>query len=202
MSLYAVAQGAVAIGGFIGGTGGPGGATVQKNHPTVGVISGGALSNARSRLKLFSTRALSYSFSIPITHPPRALPRRSIMSSKSALAKDASTVNICVPEDYKGYEVDFVASLGAIEVQPDNLARVVINERTGTIIATSSVRISAVAVSHGSLTITIASTQGVSQPAPYSKRRTKPQLCRARKPRRTNNTADSRWWKSYLPSRK
>jgi len=66
------------------------------------------------------------------------------------------------------YEVDFVASLGAIEVIPDNTARVVINERTGTIIATANVRISTVAVSHGSLTINIASTQAVSQPNSFS----------------------------------
>jgi flagellar P-ring protein precursor FlgI len=87
----------------------------------------------------------------------------------SALAKDASTVNVCVPDEYTGYEVNFVASLGAIEVIPDNAARVVINERTGTIIATSTVRISTVAVSHGNLTISIASTQAVSQPESFSK---------------------------------
>jgi flagellar P-ring protein precursor FlgI len=83
---------------------------------------------------------------------------------QSALAKDSATVNVCVPEDYVGYEVNFIASLGAIEVEPDVPARVVINERTGTIIATSNVRVSTLAISHGSLTITVASTQAVSQP--------------------------------------
>jgi len=171
--VYAVAQGAVAIGGFIGGTSGPGGATVQKNHPTVGVISGGALVEREIATQIVFNKSVE----LLLLNPDYASAARiaeaiNYVFPKSALAKDASTVNICVPEDYKGYEVDFVASLGAIEVQPDNLARVVINERTGTIIATSSVRISAVAVSHGSLTITIASTQGVSQPAPYSKGQT------------------------------
>jgi len=68
--------------------------------------------------------------------------------------------------------VNFVASLGAIEIIPDNTARVVINERTGTIIATASVRISTVAVSHGSLTINIASTQSASQPNAFSNGKT------------------------------
>jgi flagellar P-ring protein precursor FlgI len=143
---------------------------VQKNHPTVGVISGGALVEREIATQIVFNKSVE----LLLLNPDYASAARiaeaiNYVFPKSALAKDASTVNICVPEDYKGYEVDFVASLGAIEVQPDNLARVVINERTGTIIATSSVRISAVAVSHGSLTITIASTQGVSQPAPYSK---------------------------------
>jgi flagellar P-ring protein precursor FlgI len=60
--------------------------------------------------------------------------------------------------------VNFIATVGAIEVAPDSVARVVINERTGTIIATSNVRVSTVAVSHGSLTISIASNLNVSQP--------------------------------------
>jgi len=87
---------------------------------------------------------------------------------RTALAKDSSTISVCVPPQYAGYEVNFIASLGAIEATPDNVARVVINERTGTIIATSNVRISTVAISHGSLTINIASTQSVSQPNSFS----------------------------------
>ncbi|MGH7937822.1 MAG: flagellar basal body P-ring protein FlgI [Chthoniobacterales bacterium] len=171
--VYAVAQGSVAVGGFIGGTGGPGGATVQKNHPTVGTISGGALVEREIASQIVFNKAVE----LLLLNPDYASAARiaeaiNNVFPKTALAKDASTVNICVPEDYRGYEVNFLASLGAIEVQPDNLARVVINERTGTIIATSSVRISAVAVSHGSLTITIASTQGVSQPAPFGKGQT------------------------------
>jgi flagellar P-ring protein precursor FlgI len=173
--VYAVAQGPVAIGGFIGGTSGPGGASVQKNHPTVGIISGGALVEREIAAQIVFNKSVE----LLLLNPDYASAARiaeaiNNVFPKTALAKDASTVNICVPEEYRGYEVDYVASLGAIEVQPDNLARVVINERTGTIIATSTVRLSAVAVSHGSLTITIASTQGVSQPAPFSDGHTVP----------------------------
>ena len=172
--VYAVAQGPIAVGGFVGGSGGAGGATVQKNHPTVGTISGGALVER----EIASQIVFNKSVGLLLLNPDFASAARiaeavNEVFPQTALAKDASTINICVPETYRGYEVNFIASLGAIEVQPDNLARVVINERTGTIIATSSVRIAAVAVSHGSLTITIASTQGVSQPGALSKGETK-----------------------------
>ena len=90
----------------------------------------------------------------------------------SALAKDAATVNVMVPKEYADYQVNFIATLGAIDVAPDVPARIVINERTGTIIATSTVRISTVAVSHGSLTITIASNLSVSQPNALSRGKT------------------------------
>ena len=68
--------------------------------------------------------------------------------------------------DYK--EVDFLSDIGALDVVPDSVARVVINERTGTIIATADVRISRVAISHGSLTITVASNTSTSQPGAFT----------------------------------
>ena len=83
-------------------------------------------------------------------------------------ARDAATVAVKVPSYFAGKTVDFISELGAIEVTPDTLARVVINERTGTIVATSTVRISQVAISHGSLTITITQNLGVSQPNSFT----------------------------------
>jgi flagellar P-ring protein precursor FlgI len=167
---YAVAQGPVAIGGFLGGSGGAGGATVQKNHPTVGTISGGALVEREIAAQIVSNKQIELLLLNPdYASAARAAEAINNVFPHSALAKDASTVNVCVPDEYTGYEVNFVASLGAIEVVPDNAARVVINERTGTIIATANVRISTVAVSHGNLTIDIASTQAVSQPEAFSK---------------------------------
>ncbi len=167
--VYAVAQGPVAIGGFLGGSGGAGGSTVQKNHPTVGTISGGALVEREIAAQIVSNRQIELLLLNPdYASAARAAEAINNVFPHSALAKDASTINICVPAEYTGYEVNSVASLGAIEVIPDNTARVVINERTGTIIATANVRISTVAVSHGSLTINIASTQAASQPNPLS----------------------------------
>jgi len=166
---YAVAQGSVAIGGFLGGSEGGGGATVQKNHPTVGTISGGALVEREIEAQIVSNKQIELLLLNPdYASAARAAEAINEVFPHSAIAKDASTINICVPDDYTGYEVNFVASLGAIEVIPDNTARVVINERTGTIIATANVRISTVAVSHGSLTINIASSQSASQPNAFS----------------------------------
>jgi flagellar P-ring protein FlgI len=167
---YAVGQGAVAIGGFLGGDGGAGGASVQKNHPTVGTISGGALVEREIDSQIVTNKQIELLLLNPdYASAARAAEAINDVFPHAAIAKDASTINIRVPDEYTGYEVDFVASLGAIEVIPDNVARVVINERTGTIIATANVRISTVAVSHGSLTINIASTQAASQPNSFSK---------------------------------
>jgi flagellar P-ring protein precursor FlgI len=169
-TVYAVAQGALAVGGFLGGEGGAGGSTVQKNHPTVGTISGGALVEREIATEIVTDRAVNLLLLNPdFASAARMAEAINNVFPKTAMAKTAATINICVPASYEGYEVNFIASLGAIEVEADNVARVVINERTGTIIATSNVRISTVAVSHGSLTITIASTQGVSQPNAFSK---------------------------------
>lgn len=172
-SVYAVAQGPLAIGGFLAGNGGAGGATVQKNHPTVGTITGGALVEREIAAQVVTNKQVELLLLNPdYASAARVAEAINEVFPHTALAKDSSTVNICVPEEYTGYEVNFVASLGAIEVVPDNVARVVINERTGTIIATANVRISTVAISHGSLTISVASTQSVSQPNPYSRGKT------------------------------
>jgi flagellar P-ring protein precursor FlgI len=81
---------------------------------------------------------------------------------------DSSTVRVRIPEGMPGSPVDFLARLEAIEVTPDAPARIIINERTGTIVANARIRISHCAVSHGNLTINIASTLDVSQPSPFS----------------------------------
>jgi flagellar P-ring protein precursor FlgI len=83
---------------------------------------------------------------------------------EAAMARDAASVSVAVPQTYIGREVTFLADVGGIEVRPDSIARVVINERTGTIVATSSVRVSQVAISHGALTVSISSNLNVSQP--------------------------------------
>jgi flagellar P-ring protein precursor FlgI len=82
----------------------------------------------------------------------------------STMALDSAAVKVAIPEIYEGREVDFISSIGAINVNPDTPARVVINERTGVIVATAEVRVSTVAISHGALTISISNDLNVSQP--------------------------------------
>lgn len=168
--VYAVAQGPIAVGGFLGGAGGPGGATVQKNHPTVGMISSGAIVER----EIPATFVHDGVFTLQLHNPDFASSSRLAKAVNAyfpaaAAACDAATVTVKLPPTYAGREVNFLADLGAIEVVPDSLARVVINERTGTIVATSTVRISKVAISHGALTITVSSDLAVSQPGAFSK---------------------------------
>jgi flagellar P-ring protein FlgI len=167
--VYAVAQGAVAVGGFIGGAGGAGGATVQKNHPTVGSISNGAIVEREIPSVFVRDGQLALQLHNPdFTSAARMAKAINAVFPAAATARDSASVEVALPARYAGHEVAFLADLGAIEVTPDSLARIVINERTGTIVATSTVRVSQVAISHGSLTITVTSNLAVSQPNAFS----------------------------------
>ncbi len=167
--VYAVAQGALAIGGFIGGSGGPGGATVQKNHPTVAQITSGALVEKEIPTEIVHNGFLELLLRDPdFTSASRMAAAINGLFPGSAQAADSTSVRVRVPEGHDGAPVDFISRVEAVEVVPDVPARVVINERTGTIVATSRIRISTCAVSHGELTISIASSLDVSQPKELS----------------------------------
>jgi flagellar P-ring protein FlgI len=168
-AVYAVAQGPIAVGGFLGGVGGPGGATVQKNFPTVGTIPNGAIVEREIPTELVRNGSMNLVLrDADFTSAARMAEVINRVFPNTAIARDARTVNVLVPNDYRDYPVNFLATVGGIELEPDTTARVVINERTGVIVATSNVRVSKVAVSHGSLTISIASTLTASQPnAPF-----------------------------------
>ncbi len=172
---YAVAQGPIAIGGFLGGQGGAGGATVQKNHPTVGTISNGAIVEREIPAQFVHNGNLRLLLHNPdFTSAARMADAINSVWPLSTSALDSATVQVHLPSKYTGREVSFISDLGVIEVTPDTMARVVINERTGTIVATASVRISEVAVADGSLTITVTSNMGASQPNPLSQGTTVP----------------------------
>ena len=168
-TAYAVAQGTLAVGGFVGGTGGSGGATVQKNHSTVAQISGGALVETEVPAGVVHNHHIELLLREPdFTSAARMVVAINITFPDLAQAIDPNSVRVRVPPDTEVSPVDFIARLEAIEVTPDTPARVIINERTGTIVATSRIKISSCAVSHGELTITIASSVDVSQPNPAS----------------------------------
>jgi flagellar P-ring protein precursor FlgI len=169
-AVYAVAQGALAVGGFLGGAGGPGGATVQKNHPTVATIANGALVEKEIPASFVRNGTVRLLLHQPdFTTAARVADAVNARFPGTARAQDSGTVAVALPADFVGNEVAFVANLGSIQAQPDTPARIVLNERTGTIVATSAVRLSQVAISHGALTIKISSTLGVSQPEAFSK---------------------------------
>ncbi len=169
--IYAVAQGPLSVGGFSAGQGGGGGATVTKNHPTVATIIGGALVEKEIPATIVHDQALELLLREPsFTSAARMAAAINQTYPDTAEAIDATSVKVQLPPPAVARPVDFIARLEAIELEPDTPARIIINERTGTIVATSRIKIQNCAISQGSLTISIASTMQVSQPSAFSNR--------------------------------
>jgi len=168
--VYAVAQGPVAVGGFTVGTGGGGGASVTKNFPTVGQIIGGAIVEKEIPTTIVYNNDVELALRDP-SFISAALMADAIneVFTNSALALDSTSVKVHMPEGSENDLVDFIARLEDIEMSPDVPARVIINERTGIIVATANIHISSCAVACGNITINITSTPIVSQPAPFSR---------------------------------
>ena len=167
--VYAVAQGTLAVGGFTVGQGGGGGATVTKNHPTVAQIINGAIVEREIPAQIVRDDTVELLLREP-SFISVALAADAInqIFTNSAHAVDSTSVQVHMPESAKSNPMDFIAALEDIEITPDTPARVIINERTGTIVATADVKISSCAVACGNITINISSTLDVSQPSPFS----------------------------------
>ena len=167
--IYALAQGPTSVGGVLAGGGGGGGASVQKNHPTVAQIIGGAIVEKEIETTIVKGNRLELILRDPdFTSAARIAATINELFPNLALAIDKYSIQVKIPAGWEDQQVDFIARLEAIEVTPDISARIVINERTGTIVANARIRIDHCVVSQGSLTITIASTLDTSQPAPFS----------------------------------
>jgi flagellar P-ring protein precursor FlgI len=171
--VYAVSKGPVVTGGFAAGRGGN---AQTVNHPTVGRIPGGATIERvgpsiapKGRVKLQLTKpdymtALRISKVINTKFPNSGGPL--------ATPENPAVVAVTIPPDYGARTVEFIAEIEALQVQADRPARVVINERTGTIVMGKEVRVSPVAIMHGNLTVEIQTVNDVSQPAPMSQGQT------------------------------
>jgi flagellar P-ring protein precursor FlgI len=167
--VYAVAQGAVSIGGFTAGNGGGGGATVTKNHPTAAQIVNGALVEREIPTTIVHDRKIELLLREPgFTSAARLAAAINNIFTNSASAEDSAAVRVAMPDGLEASPVDFIARLEDVEVNPETPARIIINEKTGTIVATSKIQISSCAVSHGNLTINVASTLDVSQALPLA----------------------------------
>ncbi len=167
--VYAVAQGALSVGGFIGGIGGPGGATSQKNHPTVAQIVAGALVENEIPSTIVRGNRIELLLREPdFTSAARLATAINEYFENSALPIDSTTISVEIPQGLETLPVAFISRIEHIEVSPDTPARIVINERTGTIVANSRIKISNCAIAHGNLTINIASSLRASQPGPFA----------------------------------
>ncbi len=167
--VYAIAQGPVSTGGFSYGKGT--GTGVQKNFPTAGRVVGGATIEREIRTRFNARESLTLALHKPdfTTATRMAMAINSTFADSLAQAPDAGTVEVRVPELYKGRTVELVALIEAIGVTPDIISKVIINERTGTVIMGENVRIATIAIAHGNLSIQVNKTDRVSQPLPFSR---------------------------------
>lgn len=169
--VYAVAQGPVSTGGFVvkGASSG-----VAKNFPTVGRVAGGALVERELSVPFNEKHRLCLALRAPdfTTASRVAAAINATVFDRAASTPDGGTVDVIVPQRYLGNVVAFVSMIENLEVTPDVESKVVINERTGTVIMGETVRISTVAIAHGNLSIQISESANVSQPLPFSDGRT------------------------------
>jgi flagellar P-ring protein precursor FlgI len=168
--VYAVAQGPVATGGFLVGSGS--GDKVAKNFPTVGRVVQGVSVEREIPFDLNQKDSLALALNKPdfTTAARVAQAINAGIAEKLARTQDSGTIHVSVPATYSGNIASFIATVESLSVTPDNVSRVVINERTGTVIMGENVRISTVAIAHGNLSVEIKQNFDVSQPMPFSNR--------------------------------
>jgi flagellar P-ring protein precursor FlgI len=165
--VYAVAQGPVSIGGFFGGNGGN---NVAKNHQTAGIVPEGAIIEKEPEFQLGRNDEIRFFIRNPDFTTANEIAKKinDFYKEEIALAKDPSSVKIKIPEKYKGENLpQFLAVIEKIDVSVDNSAKVIVNEKTGTIVIGENVKLSPVAIAHGNLTIEIKTEYEVSQPQPF-----------------------------------
>jgi flagellar P-ring protein FlgI len=164
--VYAVAQGPISIGGFLGGTGGAGGSTVTKNHQAAGMVPGGAIVEKEIVVNIEAwesvnvmLRQADFTTALRVSEAIDG-----VFGAGTALPVNSGQIHSTVPVNFQGRIVQYLATLEALDVAVDVPAKVVVNERTGTVVLGEHVRLSTCAISHGNLSISVKSTLNVSQP--------------------------------------
>lgn len=164
--VYAVAQGPVSTGGFVAGRGGN---SAQKNFPTVGTNPNGAIVERTVEDELGQQGQLSLSLATAdFTTASRVAGAINSAYGNVAHAANPSRIDIRIPNYYRSNVVEFVSSIEELPVIPDSVAKIVFNERTGTIVMGGNVSVDECAITQGGLTIRVSSQMDTSQPAPFS----------------------------------
>jgi len=170
--VYAVAQGAIAIGGF--SAGGASGSSVTRGVPTAGRISSGALIEREITFDLAGQRELR----LALRNPDFTTARRvadainGAVGGGSARATNPGAVVVQRPAAFEGDMVDLLTRIESLPIDPDLPAKIVIDETSGIVVMGDNVRVSTVAIAQGSLTISVSEQPSVSQPAPFSQGQT------------------------------
>jgi flagellar P-ring protein precursor FlgI len=165
--VYAVAQGQLAVGGFAA----KGNAeTVTKGVPTSARIANGGIVEREVKFELANLKSVKMTLRNPDFTTARRIAQavNAFLGTSAAAAIDTTTVQIRVPRDYQGNVVNLLTDIEQLRIEPDQLARVIIDEQSGIIVMGENVRISTVAIAQGNLTIRISEAQQVSQPGPFA----------------------------------
>jgi flagellar P-ring protein precursor FlgI len=170
-NVYAVGQGSLAIGGFAAEGEA---AKITRGVPTVGRIANGAIIEREIDFALNRLMQLRLALRNPdfTTAKRIAAAINDFIGSPTAEPLDPSTVQLTIPAKFGGNVVALLTEIEQLQIEPDQVAKVVIDERSGVIVIGRDVRVSTVAVAQGNLTVTIAETPQVSQPQPFSRGRT------------------------------
>ncbi|MBI5587076.1 MAG: flagellar basal body P-ring protein FlgI [Deltaproteobacteria bacterium] len=166
-SVYAVSQGSVSLAGF---TAGSGGSSVAKNHQTAGKIPNGAIIEKDIPVSLFGKDKLQLSLRSPDFTTAERIADEINRDFNGTIARpqDAGSVTLSVPENYRDGLVQYISRIEALDIKPDAVTKVIVNERTGTVVMGERVRLSTVAISHGDISIEIKTQYYISQPPAFS----------------------------------
>ena len=167
--VYAVAQGPVSTGGFVAGNGGGSGSTAQKNFPTVGTTPNGAIVERTVEDDLGENGTISLSLSnADFTTASRIANAINSAYGGIAHAANPGRIDITIPPYYRSQVVNFISTIEELPVTPDTVAKIVFNERTGTIVMGGNVTVDECAITQGGLSISVTRDKNISQPAPFS----------------------------------
>ena len=200
--IYVMASGVISLGGYSASAGGD---SLQKNHPTAGTVPNGGIVHKSMRIDVFEGEELvlvpyhaDYTTAVGIAD---AINNELGYTPSPATTVDSGSVRVIVPtvlQDadaniYTDNVIRFLAQVGDLKIEIDRPARVVVDERTGTVVIGSNVAISEVAVTHGSLFVTISTEMTVSQPLPASEGQT------VLVPETEITTQESEGWLTEIP---
>ena len=165
--VYAVAQGQLAVGGFAAAGQAE---SITKGVPTSARIANGGIVEREITFDMSNMKTVNLSLRNPDFTTARRVAQavNAFLGTSAARPSDPTTVQITVPKSYQNNVVNLLTDIEQLRVEPDQLARVIIDEQSGTIVMGENVRISTVAIAQGSLTIRITESAQVSQPGPFA----------------------------------
>lgn len=165
--VYAVAQGQLAVGGFQAGGDAE---TVTKGVPTSGRIANGAIVEREVNFSIGNLKDVKLTLRNPDFTTARRVAQavNAFLGANAARPSDPTTIRIQVPDGYDGNVIGLLTDIEQLRVEPDQTAKVIVDEQSGVIVMGENVRISSVAIAQGSLTIRVTETEQVFQPGPFA----------------------------------